>query len=369
MKPSFIIFILLFAGCSMENKKNNTTLHSYDNPAADADTSIKPVLKIGGCYAYEIANDSFACFLVFGVTKEDDELYYSFFPAGNVLKKLPTKEQFHKNGLWGRKIPMQGMDGEMEANLTFDEISIEEKNLLPAVPRLTLIDEIKISYKNEVGSKRIINSLNEIPESIEHFIATNKQMDEEISFFPQYPNEIVTWDKIILAKDDSEIPVPTAPWIFSKKTAHPAAVFTMTEEWYWDQADELSPFGNDDGSDALHLFKTWRHDHADEEPADFLPELENHWGISLAHMHSDKEEDLEKTRNKNPYYTNMDQAIIGVAFGQLVLEGKISAQLKELALKAIRRTGSPFTMKNVSEDARAEYKKRLDHMNAVLNRF
>lgn len=368
MKIPFIILTLLFAGCSMENKKNNT--HSQDNTDDNAASAIKPVLKIGGCYVYEIAKDSFACFIVFGVTKENEEIYYSFFPGGKVLNQLPTKEQFQKNGVWGRKIPMQGADGEMDAALTFDEISIEEKKLVPSLSRVTLVDDIKISNKNEVGSRRVINSLDEIPESIDHFIVTNNRMKEEMSFLPQYPNEIMDWNKIILADDISEIPVPTAPWIFSKKTAHPRALEAFTESWYWDPADDLSPFGNDGGSDALHFFQEWRREHPEEEPANFFQELASAWGMSFSHMHSDKEEDLEKINRKNPHYYHVDESIIGVALGQLLLEGNVSPTLKELGLKAIRRTDTPFTMKNIGEeDARIEYKKRLAHMTKVLNSF
>jgi uncharacterized protein YfeS len=365
MKILFIILIIFFSACSMDNKKNDTGWHSYDNPAADADTSIKPILKIGGCYAYEMAKDSFACFLVFGVTKEDDMIFYSFFTGGDILKELPTKKEFQKNGIWGRKVPMEGGD----ARLTFDQFSIEEKDLAPVLPKIALIDEIKISYKNEVGSMHVIYSLNEIPESIDLLLTHNKRMKEEPSFFPQYPNEIVSWDNIVLASNASEIPVPTAPWIFSRKTAHPVAVAAFTEDWYWNEGDDISPFGNDGGNDALKLFREWRLDHPNEEPANFIPELESVWGMSFAHMHSDKEEDLEKISRKNPYYSSLDESIIGVAFGQLLLEGKISPTLKELGLKAIRRTEAPFTMKNVREEARDEFRKRLAHMTAVLNRF
>lgn len=369
MKTALIIFTLLFAACSMDNKKNDaSTQHTGQSP--DADISIKPILKIGGCYAYEIAKDSFACFVVFGVTKEIDELYYSFFPGGTILPALPTKQQFQKNGIWGRKIPSQGMDGELEANLTFDQVSIEEKDLAPALSRLTLIDEIKISNKNEVGSMHVIRSLDEIPESIDLFLVNNKQMKEEMSFLPQYPNEIVEWSHLLLAKDASEIPVPVAPWIFSKKTAHPAAIAAFNEDWYWDEADDLSPFGNDGGNDALKLFQEWRRDHRDAEPTDFLRELENVWGRQFTHLQSDNEEDLPKISRENPYYSNIDESIVGVAFGQVLLEGKLSPRLKELGIKAIQRTEAPFTMKNVpEEDARIEFKRRLAHMKTVLNNF
>ena len=35
----------------------------------------------------------------------------------------------------------------------------------------------------------------------------------------------------------------------SVSIAHPKAIALLTEDFYWSEADEFSPFGNDDGND------------------------------------------------------------------------------------------------------------------------
>ncbi|MGL5275933.1 hypothetical protein [Myroides sp.] len=43
-----------------------------------------------------------------------------------------------------------------------------------------------------------------------------------------------------------------------KTKAHPRAIELMTEDFFWDGADELAPFGSDEGHTALVEFRRWR---------------------------------------------------------------------------------------------------------------
>jgi len=43
-------------------------------------------------------------------------------------------------------------------------------------------------------------------------------------------------------------------------SAHPRARELMTEEIFWDCADEAGPFGSDEGSTAYYEWRDWRKD-------------------------------------------------------------------------------------------------------------
>src|SRR5277367_4726427 len=54
----------------------------------------------------------------------------------------------------------------------------------------------------------------------------------------------------------------------SRERAHPNAVELMKEEWFWSIIDENSPFGNDDGADALAIYRRWRAANPEERTID-----------------------------------------------------------------------------------------------------
>jgi uncharacterized protein YfeS len=176
----------------------------------------------------------------------------------------------------------------------------------------------------------------------------------------------------------------------SRETAHPNAKKSLIDDFYWSTIDESGPFGNDVGSDAFYEFRQWRTSNQKISPTIFLKELTRSWDFppfdldemdtikikqyALANTRTD-DSDLEKyipamlehfksrtdssnkqldetqlreimamtSRNMGvTYLSGINNAIIAVGFGQLVIEGRIDNDLILLVKKAIQRERMPL---------------------------
>lgn len=340
-----------------------------------ADSIIHPLLKIGGCYTYEIKKDSIAGVLLAGISRNENVDYYYFLLSGKIFNTQPTAEEFREAGIWGRKIP-HGSNFTVDFNIGFKILSMDGNTIANKLHKFRLADSIPISKKIDEESSGATRSPDLIGEEFKFIEVFNKRQIEEYNKskqygldLPRYPAEIFPFSQIPLATNKSELSIPHIVWRLSPKTAHPASVNFMNEEWWWDEADDFSPFGSDDGSDAFYGFKTWREKNSKAEPAAYILELEKDWGISFAHLEIEKEEDLQAIENSNTFYRNVDRSIIAVSLGQIALEGSISPKLKSLGIKAIKRARTDFGLNGMDDEDKIEYRKRLDKMKDVLNNF
>ena len=173
---------------------------------------------------------------------------------------------------------------------------------------------------------------------------------------------------------------------FSLTTAHPNAKSLMKEDFFWSPIDETEPFGSDGGSDAAYGFHIWRKIHASISPIVYLKDLIGSWHYPeiawdemdtvkikkymktpyvLSQSEIDQQVNQLKQENKRSqtapgakkisdeelhqivissgnnmgisYLIDLDEAIIGIAFAQFVLEGKVDPKLKYYVTKALER--------------------------------
>ena len=175
---------------------------------------------------------------------------------------------------------------------------------------------------------------------------------------------------------------------FSLQSAHPDAQKLMKEDFLWSLIDESGPFGSDDGWEAAHGFHEWRKTNASVSPVVYLKELIESWKfppiawdeldtakikvyistsvqmdesiiaqrVAMLKKQDEQyasmpggtgkiltDEQLRQiviSSNKNMgavYLASIDEAIIGTAFAQFVMEGKVDPALKDFALKTIQR--------------------------------
>ena len=203
---------------------------------------------------------------------------------------------------------------------------------------------------------------------------------------------------------------------YSLETAHPNAHALMKEDFFWSPIEESSPFGSDDGSDAAYGFRQWRNDHPTQSPVIYLKELVEEWEspyFDWSEMDTNKikeyitsranvsEEEIQekmqrlKEALKNSSDTSMkitndeeirkivlsssqelggsfllgqDNAIIGTAFAQFALEGKIDNDIKELATTAIKRQLLPMLINKYDNDYRDTRKEQLTKMLDVITK-
>src|ERR1700761_733077 len=115
---------------------------------------------------------------------------------------------------------------------------------------------------------------------------------------------------------------------FSLEMAHPNAKLLMKEDFYWNPIDESGPFGSDAGSDAAYGFQKWRKSHPIISPILYLKQLLDSWNypsFAWDELDTSKIKLYISAPGHNmgvSYLDEIDEAIIGTAFAQFVMEGK-----------------------------------------------
>lgn len=181
---------------------------------------------------------------------------------------------------------------------------------------------------------------------------------------------------------------------FSLKMAHPNAKALMKEDFFWSPIEEWAPFGSDDGSDAAYGYHRWRETHPAGTSMPYLKELIAGFGyppIAWDQLDTTKiknymatdakmdpavleqqiqfmkkynaehpgpngkqpsEEELRKTAQTTAkgmgveYLAGIDQAIVGTAFAQFVLEGEVDPQLKYFVMITLQRELLPVVTRH-----------------------
>lgn len=157
-------------------------------------------------------------------------------------------------------------------------------------------------------------------------------------------------------------------WELSPENSHPNAVAILTDEFYWYESNDNSPFGNGTGNDTLKLFQKWREKHWMETPIAFLDQLLNNWEVTNDFGDVTGAAEVENLLAQDKFsFIERDEVITALAFGQLLLAGKVDAELKRRSLLAIERTSLPTIIK-FWDDAE-ERTERLRKMKCVLDKL
>lgn len=133
------------------------------------------------------------------------------------------------------------------------------------------------------------------------------------------------------------------------ETAHPKARELMTEEFFWDCADEEAPFGSDEGHDAYHEFRQWRQQNKKKKLIDCLAWIMQGEDLKNYNEKLYSNEVIERDlRNPDEAFLadgydmfTLDTTIIATALGQLLDEGRIDAEAKPYVRVAIQRQLHP----------------------------
>ena len=120
---------------------------------------------------------------------------------------------------------------------------------------------------------------------------------------------------------------------------YPKGATILREDFYWDCTDDNSPVGNDTGSDTFYAFLNWRSDHPRSSPIKFLKELLADWEVIYSPGEAIDNAELGQILSDDRAYSLLthDDAVIGLAFSQIILTGKVEAKLNEFAVVAIDR--------------------------------
>ncbi len=130
-----------------------------------------------------------------------------------------------------------------------------------------------------------------------------------------------------------------------KDHAHARAIDLIPEDFFWDPADELAPFGSDEGDTGLASFREWRREYPSTPTIECLK-----WTIeSVGEMAFEEynetllDRDLIIRMKEDPAFDDqhfiftLDASVIAAGFGQLADEGVIEEANKPVINIALER--------------------------------
>jgi uncharacterized protein YfeS len=161
---------------------------------------------------------------------------------------------------------------------------------------------------------------------------------------------------------------------FSLKTAHPNAKSLMKEDFFWSPIDESAPFGSDAGSDAAYGILKWRKTHPSASSVSYLKELFDSYAFppfAWDELDTVKIKAYMAASNMGlSFLSSIDESIIGTAFAQFVLEGKIDPSLKDYVTKALQREMLPILTRQFGQPDQVKgHNTEIKKMLAVVNQM
>jgi uncharacterized protein YfeS len=129
---------------------------------------------------------------------------------------------------------------------------------------------------------------------------------------------------------------------FYGEIPHPRAVKIANYEFFWDCVDQLAPFGSDEGYMAFAELCDWKQDNPNKNMINCFEWLLNSWDLHLTDFNDSiiEESNILKIIQDIDFDEDLlmlDITIIATGFGQLILEGKIDSDVKNIIQIAILR--------------------------------
>mgnify|MGYP001208144386 CR=1 FL=1 len=153
--------------------------------------------------------------------------------------------------------------------------------------------------------------------------------------------------------------------------AHQKAIELIPEDFFWSCIDELAPFGSDEGDTALAEFRDWRKENPSTPTLECLKwVIESVGEMDFADYNSEilsrakiKSQLEDEDFDDQQYIYTLDISVIATGFAQLVDEGFIEVENKEIIQLAIDRQ---LVWAELSEDW--EYAKEYISNMKILDR-
>lgn len=152
----------------------------------------------------------------------------------------------------------------------------------------------------------------------------------------------------------------------SPEHSHFRARAALTDAFFWDASDDTAPFGAETGREVLDALRDFRDEHPRESPVRLLDELLAQWEVVNDHWDAVEADEVQAIGEDDEYsLLTRDEAVIGLAFAQLIVEGQIDPEIRRRAIFALKRQSLPALLR-AWEERRALRAERVERMAAVL---
>jgi len=153
---------------------------------------------------------------------------------------------------------------------------------------------------------------------------------------------------------------------------HPRAAELMHDEMFWDCANELAPFGSDEGADAYAEYRRWRRENPTLNLADCLAWIlnDNIADYNQSLLEDEALEECDESADRMGYSDafTLDATIIATVLGQLIDEGRIDPAAKPYAQIAIARQSHPMLLGNIEDESvAAERRDILEKVSKIID--
>jgi uncharacterized protein YfeS len=162
---------------------------------------------------------------------------------------------------------------------------------------------------------------------------------------------------------DSAGPVDLSP-----ADSHPRAREALVDPFFWDTADLAAPFGDETGREVLEAFRDFRVEEPRGNPLDLLVTLLARWEVADASWDVIDADEVQALGADDELGLLLrDEAVIALAFAQIVVEGRVEPEVRRRALLALTRQGLPALIHGWGDSAHRR-RERIERMRAVLTR-
>jgi uncharacterized protein YfeS len=132
------------------------------------------------------------------------------------------------------------------------------------------------------------------------------------------------------------------PEDLSPEHSHFRARAALTDAFFWDASDDTSPFGSETGRDVLEALRDFRDEHPRDSPVLLLDELLVRWEVVNDHWEVIGADEVQAIGEDDEYsLLTRDEAVIALAFAQIIVEGQIDPEVRRRAVLALKRQSLP----------------------------
>lgn len=158
------------------------------------------------------------------------------------------------------------------------------------------------------------------------------------------------------------------PHELSRDDAHPKAIEALTDAFFWDADDLGSPLGGDTGRDVLDALSGAREADPHARALTVLDDVLATWEVANDSWDVVSEREVQAIGEDDEFsLLTRDEAILALAFAQIVVEGRIESEVRRRALLALTRQALPALLHGWG-DKRLERALRVERMREILAR-
>jgi len=159
----------------------------------------------------------------------------------------------------------------------------------------------------------------------------------------------------------------SAPVIeLDRDKAHPQAREALTDAFFWDLADPCGPFGDETAREVLEALRDFRVAEPRGNVLALLGELLEEWEVADEGWDVVDADEVQAVGADDELGLLLrDEAIIALAFAQIIVEGRVLDEVRRRAVLALTRQALPALTHGFGDRA-SKRRAHVDRMRAVL---